>query len=68
MDEETEIEIITTYFEEPDIEILPGDPILITELLAHNVSKRLCTQEYVKVCLIVYPKFCDKLIFYCINI
>ena len=27
------IEIIKTYLEEPDINILPGDPVVISELL-----------------------------------
>lgn len=47
-DEENKIEMIKTFLEEPDIELLPGDPVVISELLL-ACSQRLCTQEYIKV-------------------
>ena len=51
------IEMIKTYLEESDINISPGDPVVISELLLpcsnnNNSSQRLCTQEYIKVCIV----------------
>lgn len=51
INENDKIEIIKTYLEEPDINISPGDPVLISELLlpCNISSERLCTQENIKV-------------------
>ena len=57
MNQNSKIEIIKTYLEELDINISPGDPVVISELLLpctnnNNSSQGLCMQEYTKVCIV----------------